>query len=416
MLVSSMSLRKISMFYVLKENVSFLRKCVAFILFPIILLSSSAFTYAQDQTDIFIRNLWKNARTLGVSKKNFDEALYGFSPDAKIIAHTKKQSEFERPIWDYLDGILSKQKIQKGIKLNREWSKTLTQIEKKYQIPRSVLLGIWGMESNYGAYTGKNRTIYALASLAYVRYRGDFFRQQLLEALLMVEKDNLDPTMMVGSWAGAMGQTQFMPSSYRKYAVDYDRDGIKNIWSSVPDSLASIANYMREHGWNSKLPWGFEVQLPKKFSFNNYHHDFSTWKKLGLTRADGKAMPVKGEARLLAPAGARGPVFLVTENFDVIKAYNSSESYALGVALLGDCLVGYSPVAASWPRKEIRPDYNERIEIQRHLQRLGFYNEKVDGKFGSKTRESVRNFQMRYRLVADGYADKSLLEQLRKIK
>ncbi len=364
----------------------------------------------------FVEQLWPEARALGVSRQNFNDALAGFSPDPKVTALTKKQSEFVRPIWSYIDGALSKARVDRGQRQVQQWGKTIAMIEKVYGVPRAVFLGIWGMESNFDSHSGNTPTIRALATLAYERYRGDFFRQELLQALVMVEEDHLDPAMMVGSWAGAMGQTQFMPSSYRKYAVDYDRDGIRNIWSSVPDSLASTANYLRQHGWEPGLPWGFEVILPEGFSYKNYRHDFVTWSKLGVRRADNRTMPQRGEARLFAPAGRRGPVFLLTGNFDVIKEYNTSDAYALGVALLGERLTGATPLHTSWPRNEATLTHDQRVEVQRRLATLGFYDGKIDGKHGTGTREAVRQFQLKTGLTADGYADVDLLNALRKAR
>lgn len=203
-----------------------------------------------------------------------------------------------------------------------------------------------------------------------------------------------------------------MPSSFMKYAVDGNRDGVRDIWSSVPDAIASTANYLRQHGWEPGLPWGFEVQLPKGFDFRTLKQNFAQWQTLGLRRADGKAMPRSGEASLFLPGGAGGPAFLVTKNYDVIKSYNSSDAYAMGVAHLGDRLMGGQPIQAAWP-KEPMLDKDQRQELQERLARLGFYEGDTDGKFGSKTRDAVRNFQLRRGLIPDGYADYAVLRELR---
>ncbi|MDR1827019.1 MAG: lytic murein transglycosylase, partial [Methylobacteriaceae bacterium] len=291
---------------------------------------------------------------------------------------------------------------------------TLEDIEKVYQVPYPVVVGIWGLESSFDGFSGKKPIIRALATLVMHRYRGDFYREQLLEALLMIQHDNLDPKTMVGSWAGAMGQVQFMPSSYRKFAVDFDGDGVKNIWTSVPDALASVANYLREHGWNPDVPWGVEVKAPKGYNYRHDKLEFAEWKKLGFKRANGKALPKNGLARIFAPAGARGPVFLVTENFDVIRKFNFSDSYALGVALLGETLAGQKALTAEWPRKEKQMEAAERIEMQQHLRLLGYYDRVPDGKIGPFTREAVRRFQLQNNLVADAYPSVAMLEELRK--
>jgi membrane-bound lytic murein transglycosylase B len=360
----------------------------------------------------FVQGLWPEAKARGVSQATFNEAFRGVEPDAKIIALTKKQSEFVRPIWDYINGSISNERLKRGREMNAEWSKTLAAVEKTYGVPRSVVLGVWGMETNYGSFTGSIYAIRALSTLAYTGYRPDFFREELLTALQILEQEHVDRSKMLGSWAGAMGQTQFMPSSFMKYAVDGNRDGIRDIWSSVPDAMASTANYLRQHGWEPGLPWGFEVQLPKGFDFRYLKLNFAQWQSLGLQRVDGKAMPRAGEASLFLPGGAGGPAFLVTKNYDVIKTYNSSDAYAMGVAHLGDRLMGGQPIQAAWPKEPMLAK-DQRQELQERLARLGFYEGDTDGKFGSKTREAVRNFQLRRGLIPDGYADYAVLRELR---
>src|SRR5918993_2926333 len=262
----------------------------------------------------FVQGLWPEARARGVSQATFNEAFRGVEPDAKIIALTRKQSEFVRPIWDYINGAISAQRLKRGQEMAAEWSKTLAAVERTYGVPRSVVLGVWGMETNFGSFTGSIYAVRALATLAYNGYRGDFFREELLTALQILEGEHIDRSKMLGSWAGAMGQTQFMPSSFMKFAVDGNRDGRRDIWGSVPDALASAANYLRQQGWDPAQPWGFEVELPKGFDFRNLRQGFASWRGPGLRRVDGKAMPRTGEATLYLPGGARGPAFLVTDN------------------------------------------------------------------------------------------------------
>lgn len=379
-------------------------------------LAVPAFAQQSGGFSQFLADLWPDARARGVSRRTFENAFAGISPNDKIIAQSRKQSEFVRPVWEYIDGAIGNARIKRGTAMAGQWAGKLKEIERRYGVPRTVVLGVWGMESNFGSYTGKTYVIQALASLAYVRYRGDFFRNELITALKILQDDHISRDMMLGSWAGAMGQTQFMPSSFEKYAVDGDGDGIRNIWTSVPDALASTANYLRLHGWDSSLPWGFEVRLPQGFDFRNHRQSFSSWQKLGVRRMDGQAMPRSGEALLLVLAGADGPVFLVTDNFEVIRAYNSSDSYALGVGLLGDMIYGGSGVRAAWPRKAPRLSASERVEVQRILDRKGFYKGKHDGNHGAKTREAIRFYQLQYGLVADGYADHALLDYMRKAR
>jgi lytic murein transglycosylase len=361
----------------------------------------------------FVESLWPEAKALGVSRATFDEAFRGVAPDPKIVALTRKQSEFVRPIWAYIDDAVSAQRLKRGREMAEEWAQTLAKVERTYGVPRSVVLGVWGMETNFGSFTGSIYTVRALATLAHSGYRGDFFRGELLTALQILEQDHIEREDMVGSWAGAMGQTQFMPSSFMKYAVDGNRDGRRDIWRSVPDALASTANYLRQQGWQPGLPWGFEVELPERFDFRNFRLGFASWSHLGVRRMDGKPMPRAGEATLFLPGGASGPAFLVTDNYVVIKSYNSSDAYAMGVAHLGDRLAGGRPIRGEWPSKERQLDRDEREELQRRLQALGFYAGETDGKLGTKSREAVRNFQLQRGLIPDGYADLAVLRELR---
>jgi membrane-bound lytic murein transglycosylase B len=361
----------------------------------------------------FVQGLWPAAKARGISRATFDEAFRGVQPDPKIVALTKKQSEFVRPIWDYINGSISAQRLQRGREMAAEWSKTLAAVEKTYGVPSAVVLGVWGMETNFGSFSGSIYTVRALATLAYAGYRGDFFKDELLVALQILDEEHIDRDKMLGSWAGAMGQTQFMPSSFMKYAVDGNRDGMRDIWSSVPDAMASTANYLRQQGWQPGLPWGFEVKLPQGFDFRHLKQNFAQWQVLGLRRIDGKAMPRAGDASLFLPGGAIGPAFLLTSNYDVIKTYNSSDAYAMGVAHLGDRIMGGLPIQGAWPKDQPMLGRDERQELQQRLAQLGFYEGETDGKFGSKTREAVRNFQLRRGLVPDGYADNAVLRELR---
>lgn len=361
----------------------------------------------------FVENLWPAAKARGVSRATFDEAFRDVALDPKVVALTKKQSEFVQPIWGYLSGAVSTARLSRGAEVANQWSSVLAGVERVYGVPRSVVLGIWGMETNFGSFTGNMPVIQALATLAFTGYRGDFFREELLTALAILEENHVSASAMRGSWAGAMGHTQFMPSSFMAHAVDGDGDGRRDVWNSVADALASTGNYLRKHGWKPGLPWGFEVALPEGFDFRHAKHSFSAWSRLGVVRADRRPMPGAGEATLLLPAGARGPAFLVTENYNVIKAYNASDAYALGVAHLGDRVFGGSPIRREWPKAEPVLGRDERVEVQNRLATLGHYVGETDGKFGAKTRDAVRAFQLRSGLVPDGYADFAVLKALR---
>jgi membrane-bound lytic murein transglycosylase B len=360
----------------------------------------------------FIESLWPDAKARGVSRETFDGAFQDLAPDPKIIGLTQKQSEFVQPIWGYLAAAVGERRLSRGQEAAGQWADALERIERSYGVPRSIVLGVWGMETNFGSARGGMDVIRSLATLAYAGHRRDFFRGELMVALDLLQR-GLGRGDLKGSWAGAMGHTQFMPSSYVKYAADGDGDGVGDIWASVPDALASTANYLRQHGWQPGLPWGFEVAIPEGFDFRIQRQSFSGWSGLGLRRKDGQAMPRAGEAALFLPGGARGPAFLVTDNYDVIKAYNASDAYALGVAHLGDRILGGAPIRGEWPVNEPPLGREERVEVQRRLAALGHYAGEADGKLGSKTREALRQFQLKRGLVADGYANLSALKELR---
>jgi membrane-bound lytic murein transglycosylase B len=367
----------------------------------------------QPEFQRFIERLWPEAHARGVSAATFNEAFARVTPDPKIIALSQKQSEFVRPIWEYLDSAVAPSRISKGEQIAEERAHVLDQIESFYGVPKGIVLGIWGMETNFGRFTGSLYVVRSLATLAFIRYRDDYFRHELLTALDILEQNHVAAANMLGSWAGAMGQTQFMPSSFVKYAVDADRDGRRDIWASMPDAFASTANYLRQRGWQPGLPWGFEVELPEGFDFRTQRASFSGWARLRVRRVDRKAMPHSGEASLFLPAGAKGPAFLVTDNYDVIKTYNSSDAYALGVAHLGDRIYGGRPIDGEWPKHEPLLDKNQRQEVQMRLANLGLYSGEADGRLGTKTREAVRHFQLRRGLRPDGYANLALLKHLR---
>jgi lytic murein transglycosylase len=301
----------------------------------------------------FVHSLWPQAQARGVSRATFDAAFRGVTPDPDVIARTRKQAEFVKPIGEYLASAVSEKRIGTGRTKAREWKEILEQVERKYGVDPYVVLGVWGLETNFGGYVGDKYVIRALATLAYARYRGDYFKKELLSALQILQAGHVHAKDMQGSWAGAMGQTQFMPSSFNHYAVDFDGDGHKDIWTNVPDALASTANYLKKHGWIAGETWGYEVLLPEDFGPSGFaagqYREFAQWAAQGLKRADGEPMPREGKAALIRPAGGGGPAFLVTRNFKVIKTYNNSTSYALGVALLGDRIAGWPPLKTSWP-------------------------------------------------------------------
>jgi membrane-bound lytic murein transglycosylase B len=368
---------------------------------------------AQSGFDVFLQRLWPQAQGRGISRATFDLAFRGVTPDPSIIALTKKQSEFTAPIWGYLNSALGGTRIPRGREAAAENAAVLARIEARYGVPKEVVLGIWGMETNYGSFKGDKDTIRSLATLASIRYRGDFFRDELLTALELMQKGHVERSELRGSWAGAMGHTQFMPSSYMKYAVDWTGDGHADIWNSTADALASTANYLKGYGWVAGLPWGIEVTLPGGYDHRLNKASFASFSAAGVRRADGRGLPSSGEGRLFYPAGHSGPVLLLTENFDVIKKYNSSDAYALAVGHLGDRIMGRPAIQADWPVKAPRLDKAGTQDLQRRLKALGLYNHDADGRIGTGTREAVRLYQLRSGEIADGYPTPALLARMR---
>ncbi|WP_342361164.1 lytic murein transglycosylase [Terrarubrum flagellatum] len=360
----------------------------------------------------FLQSLWPFAQAEGISRATFDEAFDSLTIDASIVALTKKQSEFSKPIWSYLAGAVSSQRIERGRAAAEQYADSLARIESQYGVPKEIVLGVWGMETNYGSFTGDKDVIRSLATLAYVRYRGTFFRDELMQALRIIDDAHIPRSRIRGSWAGAMGHTQFMPSSFMKYAV-----GGKNIWGSAPDALASTANYLAQKGWQSGLPWGVEVSVPTDLDYRTVRRSFSAWASAGVTAVNGGALPRSGEALLFMPAGAKGPAFLLTDNFAVIKTYNMSDAYALGVAHLGDRVMGRPRIQGTWPAADPLPSKALREDVQRQLRRLGFYDQEIDGRLGSGTRDAVRRFQLAEGVnPADGYATAALLARMKAAK
>jgi membrane-bound lytic murein transglycosylase B len=361
----------------------------------------------------FIQSLWPDAQAAGVSRATFDAAFAGVRLDASVLAHTKQQAEFERSIRDYLASMVTGSQVAKGRALAAQWSDTLATIERRFGVDRNIVIALWGLESGYGAGIGGKDVIASLASLAFVGFRDGLFRDELIAALVILEQGHVGRAEMKGSWAGAMGQAQFMPSSFLKYATAFDGGAHKDIWSNTPDVLASIANFMKGSGWRGGLPWGFEVTLAQGFDYGVSRASFAEWTERGLTRADGQAMPTTGEALLFFPVGWRGPAFLITENFFVIKNYNTSDAYALSVGVLADRIAGAGGLRGTWPATIEGLDHAQLLETQKRLNGVGLYDDKLDGRLGPALRAAVHRFQVANGLVADGFPTPTLLAKLR---
>ncbi|MFC7051923.1 lytic murein transglycosylase [Hansschlegelia quercus] len=360
-----------------------------------IAISASAAAQADARFDAFVARLKPDAMRAGVSGATFDRAFRGLTVDREAIEKSQYQPEFKQTMAQYIDTRVSDTRIQAGRDDYRQWADTLASVERTYGVDRYVVLAVWGMETNYGDSMGGHNVIEALATLACCQQRRpEFFRKELIAALQIVQHGDITPEKMIGSWAGAMGHTQFMPTSYKVYAADGDGDGKRDIWTSVPDALASTANYLRKHGWQNGVSWGYEVAP-------------------GTTRRVGGGALPAAAAKRFAPGGPEGPTFMLTRNFQVIKRYNNADSYALAVGHLADRLRGGGAFATEWPNHDKPLDQPGRMELQALLARKGFSIGEPDGKIGPATRDAIMSYQQAQGLAPDGYAGVSLLRRLR---
>jgi membrane-bound lytic murein transglycosylase B len=360
----------------------------------------------------FVEKLWPDASARGVSRATFDAAFKGVEPDPQVIAATKRQPEYAQPVGAYMAMLVTDGRIATGKKLMVAYAETLAAVEAKFGVDRFLLLAIWAIESNYGHELEGKDVIRSLATLAEARYRDDFFRNELIDALVILQQGHIPREKLLGSWAGAMGQPQFIPSSYLRYAVDFSGDGHADIWTNALDVLASIANYLRQSGWTAGMPWGLEVLLPVGFDSRKSRAPFAAWSALGLQRADSGALPNTGDAILLFPSGHKGPAFLVTKNFEAIKRYNNSDAYALAAVELADRMRGAAPFRGHWP-DEKPLSREERVELQRDLATLGYKVDNFQGQIDFDLRDNVREIQASAGLVPDGNPDAALLAIVR---
>ncbi|WP_100634122.1 lytic murein transglycosylase [Pseudomonas qingdaonensis] len=363
----------------------------------------------------------QQALQAGITPATFDRAFIGITPDMDVIKADRSQPEFTRPVWEYLEGALSPLRVRNGKKLLDQHAVLLSQLEQRYGVDRSVLVSVWGMESNFGQFQGSKSVIRSLATLAYEGRRPAFAQAQLIAALQILQNGDIQPEAMLGSWAGAMGQTQFIPTTYNTHAVDFDGDGRRDIWKSSADALASTAHYLQSSGWKRGEPWGFEVQVPGSFDYwladGSLRKSVAEWQQLGVTLPAGARAPAGTEqlsAALLLPAGARGPAFLVLDNFRAILKYNNSSSYALAVSLLAERFDNSGFIRGSWPKDDLPLSRSERIELQQLLSANNYDAGTADGIIGANTRKAIRSAQQAQGWPADGYPTHKLLESLRK--
>ncbi|TMK12670.1 MAG: lytic murein transglycosylase [Alphaproteobacteria bacterium] len=365
-----------------------------------------------------LAGLWPLAERRGVSRALFEANVAGLTPDLRIMDLLDAQPEFTKSFWDYLDILVNEDRIQNGRAILAQHRATFDAVEKAYGVDRHFIAAIWGVESNYGTQIGERSVIRSTATLACIGRRQDYFREEFLSALEILARGDVKADHLKGSWAGAFGPTQFMPTSFKRYAVDFDGDGRRDVVDSVPDVIASTANNLKKDGWVTGQTWGYEVVVPKGFNFmladRSRVMSVQEWERAGIRRAGGKAFPrVDDRAYLLVPAGAQGPGFLMLQNFRVIMKYNPAEAYALAIGHLADRLRGGEPFVQAWPRQERVLTRAERYELQQHLAARGYDVGEPDGRLGGKTRNALRQFQSSVGHVPDGFASAAILERLR---
>ena len=362
---------------------------------------------------IFLQNLWPLAEQSGITRATFDTAFAGLTPDPALTAASNRQAEFDKPFKSYLGEAVSVRRIASGREHLNAWRAELSTIEQRFGVPAAIVLAAYGIETDFGKATGEKDVVRSLATLAYLRQDRPVFRDELISALVMLDKSGIARTAMKGSWAGAMGGPQFLPSAFLNYAVHYAGAGSPDIWNNPLDSLASIANFLRQSSWQLGLPWGMEVILPEHFAFASLHQSFSAFATEGVKAAGGDAFP-QGDATLFLPSGAAGPAFLLSANYWVLKAYNNSDSYALSLGLLADRIDGKPGLRGHWPKGEVFLSRTQKAEIQRLLEKLGLYQGQIDGRFGQASRDAIHDFQISAGVApADGFATPELLGRLK---
>ena len=393
-----------------------LKRLIAALLIATPLFTTMA--QADAKFESFIQSLWPRVKAAGISRSLFDAAFAGVTePDAAVLKLASTQPEFTSTTSAYLAKAVTPIRIETGQQMKGSDAALLAAIEKKYGVDRHVLLGIWGMESNFGKDKGSMGVMRSLATLLYAGRKQKFAREQLIAAFKILKSGTRSPDNFTGSWAAAMGHTQFIPTSYLAYAVDWTGDGKRDIWGSKEDALASTANYLAKAGWKSDRPWGWEVSLPPKFNKaligRSKWRPVSEWMKLGVTPAvGGKFNATQADAFVMIPQGIDGPAFLVTRNFLSIMDYNFSHSYALAVGHLADRIRGGGPIVGTWPDLDFDLSFAQRVDLQKRLSRLGFETGGADGRFGARTYEAIIAYQKSVGLPLDGKPSAKLLERL----
>ena len=365
-----------------------------------------------------LASLRADAQAKGVSGATYDANTAALAPDMAVIGFLDAQPEFVTPIWDYLAALVDDERVADGRAMLAEWAPVLARVEAEYGVDAATVVAVWGVESNYGRNFGSRPLLTSLSTLSCFGRRQSFFRGEFFTTLRIIQEGHVAPDRLTGSWAGAFGHTQFMPSTFMRLAVDFDGDGRRDLVDSVPDALASTANFLKRAGWRSDLPWGFEASLPRGMDVSGAgrrnKQPISAWAARSVRRIDGAPMPAAATpAGLLLPAGKDGPAFLVTRNFDAVYSYNAAESYGLAIAHLSDRLRGGAPFATPWPTDDPGLSRAERRELQQLLIARGHDIGEADGMIGTRTREALKLEQAALGLAADGRAGQRVLQALR---
>jgi lytic murein transglycosylase len=357
------------------------------------------------------------ARAAGVQDATYAQHTQGLVPDMTVIDRLNFQPEFRTAIWDYMAGLVDEERVEQGKALMAQHVETLARVNERFGVDPATVVAVWGVESNFGQSFGKSPLVQSLGTLSCFGRRQAYFRGEFFAALRILQAGHIAPERLVGSWAGAFGHTQFMPSTFERLAVDFDGDGKANLMDSTTDALASTANFLAKAGWQTGQPWGFEVKLPEGFAVSGEgrrsKRAMTEWTARGVKRMDGTPLPASGSAGLLTLAGAQGPAFLVMRNFDALYSYNAAESYGLAIAHLSDRLRGGGAFATPWPTDDPGISRAERRELQTLLIQRGHDIGAVDGMLGDKSRTAIRAEQERLGQETSGRAGQKLLKALR---
>lgn len=385
-----------------------------------LLLAYAAPTFATTDHEFAAckQSLRSTAKARGITADTFDAHVLPLQSDLSVLSLLDYQPEFRTPIWDYLASLVDDERVGDGQAMLEQWQEPLKAISERFGVDAATVVAVWGVESNFGRNFGKRPLLQSLATLSCFGRRQPFFRGELLSALQIVQEGHVAAGQLTGSWAGAFGHTQFMPSTFMRVAIDFDGDGRRDLVGSIPDALASTANFLAKAGWDARRTWGFEVRLPAGFDAGDAgrrnKRPLREWAARGVQRADGSPLDASAEpVGLLLPAGSEGPAFLVTKNFDALYSYNAAESYALAIAHLSDRLRGQGPFATAWPTDDPGLSRRERREVQQRLAAGGYAVGEIDGMIGDATRKAIVEYQTAEGLAVDGRAGRKLLDHLR---